>query len=204
MNILAASIQNENPDTRLASLQMLAKAAADPHDGGIVVMDAIHHLSAVSKETTRFVTLMNQMKSTSCSAAYRLAGMQLISNVVNFAMDLNMLVYWQMDLERAGVDEVIQVLEVGQDSEILRLTSSYKAGQSHIINQNGATSRLDVLCYFLSDLTTVGAGGPYQSTSRITLQNEMAQRLDSRCALLSDPKHRWCRGSQPKHVSNPA
>ena len=32
------------------------------------------------------------------------------------------------------------------------------------------------------------------------------QHVDSRCVLLSVPRsqHAWCRGAQPKHVSNPA
>ena len=37
-----------------------------------------------------------------------------------------------------------------------------------------------------------------------TLHIKMAQHLDTRRGLLSDPSTLWCRGSQPKHVLNPA
>ena len=53
--------------------------------------------------------------------------MQLISNVVNFAPDLNMLVYWQMDLERAGVDEVISQFEGEKDQTLVQMAKAYKA-----------------------------------------------------------------------------
>ena len=127
MNTIAVSIQNEVPATRLAALEMLAMAAADVHDGGIVAMDAIHHLSNVAKESTRFLTIFDQLKERSCPLKYKLAGMQLISNVVNFAPDLNMLVYWQMDLERAGVDEVISQFEVERDQTLVQMAKAYKA-----------------------------------------------------------------------------
>jgi len=127
LNVVALSIQNENPATRLAALNMLAMAAADVNDGGIVAMDSIHHLSSVAREPARFITLMRQLKSPDCPVEYQIAGMQLISNVVNFAPDLNMLVYWQMDLERAGVDEVISVLEESSDETVSKLAKAYKA-----------------------------------------------------------------------------
>ena len=127
MNTIAVSIQNEVPATRLAALEMLAMAAADVHDGGIVAMDAIHHLSNIAKESTRFLTIFDQLKDRSCPTKYKLAGMQLISNVVNFAPDLNMLVYWQMDLERAGVDEIITQFEGDKNQTLVSMAKAYKA-----------------------------------------------------------------------------
>lgn len=52
------SLLNENAKTRLAALQMLVRAAGDPHDGGVAVMDAFHVLSVTAREPTRFYTLM--------------------------------------------------------------------------------------------------------------------------------------------------
>jgi hypothetical protein len=127
MNSIAVSIQNDNQATKLAALEMLAMAAADVHDGGIVAMDAIHHLSNIAKESTRFLTIFDYLKQRNCPLKLKVAGMQLISNVVNFAPDLNMLVYWQMDLERAGVDEVITLFEGDNDSKLKNMAKAYKA-----------------------------------------------------------------------------
>ena len=58
------------------------------------------------------------------------------------------------------------------------------ASQSHITHQNGATSGFEMCC--AQHLRILRCWGSQPKHVSITLQNEMAQRLDSRCALLSD------------------
>ena len=57
LNTIAACIRNETRKTQLAALQTVALAAKDPHDGGIAVMDAIHHLGTIADEPFRFHTI---------------------------------------------------------------------------------------------------------------------------------------------------
>lgn len=128
LNTIAASIQNEKYATRLAALQMLGMAASDPQDGGIAAMDAIHHLSTVAKEPTRFFTLVEQLQDPGCPVDYKVAAMELISNVIKNAPDLNMLVYWQMDLERAGALDIMQkLIQPGQSPMVSKQAEQYLA-----------------------------------------------------------------------------
>jgi len=50
-----------------------------------------------------------------------LAGLRLCLNIVNHAHDLNMLVYLQMDLERAGLNEIAEALKQHHNPEIMTL-----------------------------------------------------------------------------------
>lgn len=78
-------MQNENPRTRLVTVQMIARAAADPHGGAVAAMDAMQYLSSVAKERTRYQTLVEQLDDPACSPEYCVAVLQLMTNIVNRA-----------------------------------------------------------------------------------------------------------------------
>ena len=51
---IALSIQNDNPRTRLITVQIIARAAADKDGGSIAALDAMQYFSSVIKERTRY------------------------------------------------------------------------------------------------------------------------------------------------------
>eukprot|EP00048_Salpingoeca_helianthica_P023316 m.23583 g.23583 ORF g.23583 m.23583 type:complete len:978 (-) comp8539_c1_seq1:23-2956(-) len=128
---IALSIQNENPRTRLVAVQMIARAAGDPHGGAVAALDAMQYLSAIARERTRYQTIVEQLEDPACSAEYAIALLHLVNNIVNRAQDLNMLVYLQMDFERAGLHEA---LERHQQSTNETLASMARDYLSKLIN----------------------------------------------------------------------
>mmetsp|Transcript_33468 Transcript_33468/g.87813 ORF Transcript_33468/g.87813 Transcript_33468/m.87813 type:complete len:979 (-) Transcript_33468:1558-4494(-) len=127
LNKIALNVQNETDKTRVAALQILARAAADPNDGGLAVMDALHFLSITLAEPTRFFTIVSQMKAKTASSAYKAAALEMMLAFVKNAADLNMLVYWQMDLERAGLNDIVQDLATSTtgDDAVQLLATDY-------------------------------------------------------------------------------
>jgi hypothetical protein len=77
--------QNENPRTRMVTVQMIARAAADPHGGAVAAMDAMQYFSSVAKERTRYQTLVDQLDDPACTPEYSIAVLQLMTNIVNRA-----------------------------------------------------------------------------------------------------------------------
>jgi len=125
LNKVAARLCSDVGKTRLAAMQILAKAATDPHDGGIAVMDAIHYLSSTANEPTRFYTICQLLQASDTPKHFKIAAVQLMLDVMKYSPDLNMLVYWQMDLERAGMNEIINNLASDEDSEVAALAALY-------------------------------------------------------------------------------
>eukprot|EP00052_Salpingoeca_macrocollata_P009845 m.77324 g.77324 ORF g.77324 m.77324 type:complete len:908 (+) comp17281_c0_seq1:168-2891(+) len=131
LNRIAESIQNENPRTRLAAMQMLAAAANDVQGGSLVALDAIHHFSVAVQERTHFEYIVEQMRDPDCPTEYHQACLQLFINIINRAQDLNMLVYLQMDLERAGFHSILESLKDSGKEQVAALAADY---QSKLVN----------------------------------------------------------------------
>lgn len=126
LNTIAACIRNETRKTQLAALQTVALAAKDPHDGGIAVMDAIHHLGTIADEPFRFHTIGERLADPGCAKEFKHAALTLFVDVMNNSPDLNMLVYWQMDLERAGMNEIVHHMDTdAEDPAVRALASQY-------------------------------------------------------------------------------
>lgn len=126
LQYVAVSIQNEAEKTRLAALQIVALAAAEKRTGAFAALDAVHFLSCVARERMRFETLVQQLSALGCSEEYKLAALTLISNLLNSCPDLNMVVYLQMDLERAGFNTVLDRLD--ENHPLMgRMIANYKA-----------------------------------------------------------------------------
>lgn len=69
----------------------------------------MHHLSCVAHETTRYETLFRQLSDPDCSHEYIKTALDMINCIVNNAPDMNMLVYLELDFERAGFHELLDV-----------------------------------------------------------------------------------------------
>lgn len=50
-----------------------------------------------------------RIQDPSCTAEFKQTALELSSSFTQNAADLNMIVYWQMDMERAGMNDIIQV-----------------------------------------------------------------------------------------------
>lgn len=112
---------------------MMSVAASDPSGGAMVALEAIHHVSCITLERyeprarvllglklcrTRFQTLVEDMEKPNVTENYIQNALQFILNLVNNAEDLNMLVYLQMDLERAGFQDLIEVGDLKYGSQL--------------------------------------------------------------------------------------
>ena len=124
INHFAINLRNENPRTRLNCLQMLAHIAADPSNGVIAVLDAMQHLCTAARERTRFETISSEIAN-GTSEEYIEAALQLALNTVNNAQDLNMLVYLQMDLERAGFSDICEALKSHPHPKVMTKANDY-------------------------------------------------------------------------------
>ncbi len=79
------TLQNENPRTRLVTVQIIARAAADNHGGSVAALDAMQYFSSVTKERTRYQTLVEQLEDPAVAPEYVTAVLQLVANIVNRA-----------------------------------------------------------------------------------------------------------------------
>ncbi len=129
LDTVAESVQDDNPRTSILAMQMLALAATDRAAGAAgaaATLRAVHHLSAVARERMRFQTIVGLLAQAECPAEMRLAIMTLVANVVAGARDLNMLVYLQVDLERAGLQGVLPRLLADADPAVAQLAREYQ------------------------------------------------------------------------------
>ena len=62
---------------------MLGIAAAEPTEGFQVALDAIHYLSCMTQETTRYETMLRQVTEVDCPVEYMEALANLITTIIN-------------------------------------------------------------------------------------------------------------------------
>lgn len=90
-----------------------------------MVVDAFHHYSGAKGERTRFQHVVDELQQ-SQDDDYILAVMQCFVSIINNATDLNTMLYFQMDLERAGLHDVLERLLRHSDVGVARLARDYQ------------------------------------------------------------------------------
>lgn len=126
LNRIIAWLDSDTPRTRVAVLQMLALAAANPAGGASQVLDAFQHYSLQHNERTRFQGVVNTLLRSDVDEDFIHAALHCFVSLINTAVDLNTMLYCQMDLERAGLRDALPRLLRHSNASIARLAKDYE------------------------------------------------------------------------------
>jgi hypothetical protein len=121
---IALNLDTAESRTRVTVMQMMALAASNPSGGATLVLDAFHHYSGVKQERTRFQHVTEELDITT-DDGYIIAALQCFLAIVDNAADLNTMLYFQMDLERAGLNDVLPKLARHGNVTVARLSRNY-------------------------------------------------------------------------------
>eukprot|EP00043_Microstomoeca_roanoka_P008796 m.84566 g.84566 ORF g.84566 m.84566 type:complete len:956 (+) comp14393_c0_seq1:225-3092(+) len=125
LNSIIRCLSSTNIRTRIAVMQIMAVVANNPSAGAVRALEAFQHFSSHAKETVRFATIVESMRDAASDEAFIAACLTCFLSIINNAQDLNLLVYYQVDLEQAGLGQVLPLLEAHFSARIRGLVTEY-------------------------------------------------------------------------------
>eukprot|EP00055_Hartaetosiga_balthica_P017277 m.114632 g.114632 ORF g.114632 m.114632 type:complete len:949 (-) comp9281_c4_seq1:142-2988(-) len=124
---IVLNLDDANPRTRVTVMQILAIVANNPSGGAKSVLSAFHYFSGVRGEKVRFRTAVKQLEEGINDEDVATSSLACFLSIINNATDLNMLVYFQMDLILAGLDELISKLKDHYSPRVAKLANDYSS-----------------------------------------------------------------------------
>eukprot|EP00049_Salpingoeca_infusionum_P027281 m.31484 g.31484 ORF g.31484 m.31484 type:complete len:956 (-) comp9422_c1_seq2:510-3377(-) len=125
LNKVITCLRSPNFRTRVAVMQIMAVVANNPAGGVTRTANAFHYFSCFAMEQMRFQTVIATLKDQIGDENYCVACLSCFLAIINHAEDLNTLVYFQTDLDRAGFGTVLPSLKNHFSRKVQELAEEY-------------------------------------------------------------------------------
>ena len=140
LDTIVGCFTSTNRRTRIAVMQIMAVVASNPSAGATRALDAFQLLAMQNGEQLRFALVVQQLETDSSDEEFSVACLTCFLSLINNAQDLNMLVFVQMDLARAGLDQVLPSLDAHFSDRVTGLVEEYR---SKLLNVDAIVSSRD-------------------------------------------------------------
>eukprot|EP00056_Hartaetosiga_gracilis_P005313 m.83493 g.83493 ORF g.83493 m.83493 type:complete len:949 (+) comp12123_c0_seq2:16-2862(+) len=121
------NMDDRNLRTRVTVMQIMAIVANNPSGGATKVLSAFQYFASVRGEKVRFRTCVRQLEEAVNDEDVATSSLACFLSIINNATDLNMLVYFQMDLVLAGLNNVLPTLKEHYSSRVAKLANDYSS-----------------------------------------------------------------------------